>query len=110
MLFLVAWGKHEACGQYLTLPEIIEQLGQCYCGTLAVEMEQLATQEQIDWLTARVEQRSYLHCGTQREILNSLLRAEMFEEFLAEKFPRTKRWALRTVDHILACSMLGMHR
>lgn len=62
-------------------------------------MEQLGTQEQIDWLTARVENRSSLQHGIQRAILNSLIRAEMFEEFLAEKFPRTKRLDTRTVDH-----------
>lgn len=100
--YVLSGRKKKDCKQYWTLPDIIERMAQCYCGTLAVEIEQLATQEQVDWLTSRVECRTKFPPDCMRGILKTLMRAEMFEHFLGEKFPVYKRYISWTPSHVAA--------
>ncbi|GMH36461.1 hypothetical protein BSKO_04329 [Bryopsis sp. KO-2023] len=95
-------GSDEQCNQYWNLPEIIERMAECYCGTLAVETEHLATQEQADWLVARVENRRQPKPVIKKETLQMLLNADMFERFLGEKFPGSKRFGVEGCESVLS--------
>lgn len=77
--------------KYWKLPEIVENLARCYCDTLAVEATHLPTQEQVEWIAQRMENRKTLSSSLKRHILQSLIDADQFERFLAQKFPATKR-------------------
>eukprot|EP00803_Ostreobium_quekettii_P007935 evm.model.scf_3304.2 EVM.evm.TU.scf_3304.2 scf_3304:5531-14070(-) len=96
-------GKHRADrSQYWTLPELIEHMHHTYCGTLAVETEHVATQEQLCWLLDRMESRSPLECDIKRGILKTLVQADAFESVLAEKFPSSKRFGLEGCEAVLS--------
>lgn len=77
--------------KYWKLPDIVETLAKCYCDTLAVEAAHLPTQEQVEWIAQRMENRKPLSSSLKRHILKSLIDADQFELFLAQKFPATKR-------------------
>lgn len=77
--------------RYWNLVEIVETMTERYCDTLAIETEHLSTQEEVDWISERFEKRPQLDPVVKKKLLKSLIEADQFERFLAEKFPATKR-------------------
>eukprot|EP00210_Caulerpa_lentillifera_P002542 g2439.t1 len=93
-------------------------MAKCYCNTLAVEAAHLSTQEQVEWIAQRMENRKTLSSSTKRHILKSLIQADQFERFLAQKFPATKRFGLEGCEAVLLgmkqvieqCGIYGVRR
>ncbi len=80
-----------------TLREILSILRRTYCGTFAVEFMHITDPEQKAWLQQRIEgpdkDISFTNQG-KKAILNKLVEAEGFENFLNVKYTGTKRFGL----------------
>ncbi len=80
-----------------TLREILEILRRTYCGTFAVEFMHISNPEQKAWIQQRIEGPDKEISFTQEgkvAILNKLIEAEGFENFLQTKYTGTKRFGL----------------
>ncbi|GJL94358.1 MAG: 2-oxoglutarate dehydrogenase subunit E1 [Hyphococcus sp.] len=80
-----------------TLREILDILRRTYCGTFAVEFMHITDPDQKGWLQQRIEgpdkDISFTKAG-KKAILNKLVEAEGFENFLNTKYTGTKRFGL----------------
>ncbi len=80
-----------------TLNEILEILRRTYCGTFAVEFMHITDPEQKAWIQHRIEgpdkDISFTPEG-KKAILNKLVEAEGFENFMNVKYTGTKRFGL----------------
>jgi 2-oxoglutarate dehydrogenase E1 component len=80
-----------------TLREILDILRRTYCGTFAVEFMHISDPEQKSWIQQRIEGKDKEIQFTpegKRAILNKLIEAEGFENFLHTKYTGTKRFGL----------------
>ena len=83
--------------QQASLTRILEILNRAYCQTLALEYTHIQDPVERQWLKERMEScfpQSWFSNTGKRAILQAVVRAETFEEFLGEKFPKTKRFGL----------------
>ncbi|PYO50214.1 MAG: 2-oxoglutarate dehydrogenase E1 component [Candidatus Rokuibacteriota bacterium] len=79
------------------LRELIAALRETYCGTLGVEYLSVADKARREWLQARMEPRRNhpeLGADERRAMLERLVTAEMFEQFLQARYPGQKRFSL----------------
>ncbi|MEZ5920731.1 MAG: 2-oxoglutarate dehydrogenase E1 component [Parvularculaceae bacterium] len=80
-----------------TLREIMEILHRTYCGTFAVEFMHISDPAQKAWIQQRIEGKDKEITFTpegKTAILNKLIEAEGFEQFLQTKYTGTKRFGL----------------
>ncbi|MBY0505442.1 MAG: 2-oxo acid dehydrogenase subunit E2, partial [Bryobacteraceae bacterium] len=80
-----------------TLREILESLRGAYCGTMAVEYMHIQHPEQKAWLQQRLEPKSArapLSPEAKKRILERIVEAEMFENFLHTRFVGHKRFSM----------------
>src|SRR5262245_10425405 len=90
--------------QNATLRELLEALGRTYCGTLGVEYLSLADKAQREWLQERFEparNQPALTGEERRRILELLVAAETFEQFLHAKFVGQKRFSLEGAEALI---------
>ncbi len=102
----------------MLLRDILTRLHDTYTRTVGIEYMHIQDPEQRAWVQHRIE-RPYMAPSpeAQRHILDTLIRAEAFEEFLQTKFMGQKRFSLEggeslipLLDHILADSArTGIH-
>jgi len=80
-----------------TMRQIADILKRTYCGTLGVEFMHITDAEQKGWLQQRIEglhkEITFTPNG-KKAILNKLIEAEGFENFLNVKYTGTKRFGL----------------
>lgn len=82
---------------YATLNEIITALRQTYCDTIGVEFLHLSDPEEKAWIQSRIEaprNKTDFTVNGKRAILQRLIAAESFEQFLHKKYPGTKRFGV----------------
>jgi len=80
-----------------TLREIVDILKRTYCGTFAVEFMHISDPEQKSWIQQRIEGKDKEITFTpegKKAILNKLIEAEGFENFMQTKYTGTKRFGL----------------
>ncbi len=80
-----------------TIRQMIDILKRTYCGTLGVEFMHITDPEQKLWLQQRIEGADKEIAFTpqgKKAILNKLIEAEGFENFLNVKYTGTKRFGL----------------
>ncbi|KAF8316969.1 oxoglutarate dehydrogenase [Cantharellus anzutake] len=112
----------------MTLREIIDQCKRIYCGHIGVQYIHIPDKDQCDWIRERVEiPRPWNYTVDEtRMILDRLMWSELFEQFIASKFPTEKRFGLegcevlipgmkalidRSVEHGIKSIVIGMpHR
>ena len=83
--------------EYATLSEITAALEQTYCGSIGVEFTHLADPEEKAWIQQRIEEprnKTDFTVNGKRAILQRLIAAESFEQFLHKKYTGTKRFGL----------------
>ncbi|MBB4075866.1 2-oxoglutarate dehydrogenase E1 component [Bartonella fuyuanensis] len=83
--------------EYATIPQMLEILNRTYCSTIGVEYMHISDPVQKAWLQERIEGRDKKLSFTQQDkkaILNKLIQAEGFEQFLDTKYKGTKRFGL----------------
>lgn len=112
----------------MTLRDIIRTCEKLYCSSIGYQYIHIPDKDQCDWIRERVEiPRPYNYTTDEkRMILDRLMWSEMFEKFIASKFPSEKRFGLegceslipgmkalidRSVDHGVKSIVMGMpHR
>ncbi|WP_273788760.1 2-oxoglutarate dehydrogenase E1 component [Bartonella sp. ML70XJBT] len=105
--------------EYATIPQMLEILNRTYCSTIGVEYMHVSDPIQKAWLQERIEGRDKKIAFTQQDkkaILNKLIEAEGFEQFLDTKYKGTKRFGLDggealipALEQIIKCgSALGV--
>ena len=86
------------------LRELLAALRSTYCGTLGVEYLSLADKAQREWLQERIEpsgNQPTLTPEDRRRILERLVAAETFEQFLHTKFVGQKRFSLEGAEALI---------
>jgi len=82
---------------YASVNEMLSFLKKTYCSTIGVEYMHISDPIEKVWFRERMEKKEYELSFTQngkKAILNKLIQAEGFENFLAIKFLGTKRFGI----------------
>ncbi|WVQ70209.1 oxoglutarate dehydrogenase (succinyl-transferring), E1 component [Kwoniella botswanensis] len=87
----------------LTLGQIIEELKRMYCTHVGVQYVHIVDRGQCDWLRERVEIPVQWNYTTEekRMILDRLMWSELFEKFIASKYPNEKRFGLEGCESLI---------
>ena len=83
--------------EYATIREMLDLLKRTYCSTLGIEFMHISSPTEKQWIQARIEGVDKGVAFTEpgkKAILAKLTEAEMFERFLAKRYPGTKRFGL----------------
>ena len=83
--------------EHATVRQIVDILRRTYCGTLGVEFMHISDPEQKSWIQERIEgadKSISFTANGKKAILNKLIEAEGFEQFLNVKYTGTKRFGL----------------
>ncbi|MDP6963163.1 MAG: multifunctional oxoglutarate decarboxylase/oxoglutarate dehydrogenase thiamine pyrophosphate-binding subunit/dihydrolipoyllysine-residue succinyltransferase subunit, partial [Planctomycetota bacterium] len=93
------------CGrQSMTLREILEVLRETYCRRWTIEYMHIVNRERKHWVRERVEGRSnddVFGEDSRLRILQRLVAAENFEQFLHTRYPGNKRFSLEGADTLI---------
>ncbi|ODV95231.1 hypothetical protein PACTADRAFT_57825 [Pachysolen tannophilus NRRL Y-2460] len=87
----------------LKLKDIIASCEKIYCSTLGIEYTHIPSREKCDWIRERIEiptQHKY-SVDEKRQILDRLIWASSFENFLSTKFPNDKRFGLEGAESVV---------
>lgn len=87
----------------LKLKEIINYCEKIYCSTYGIEFIHIPSREKCDWLRERIEVPTpYKFTPDQkRQILDRLMWACEFENFLSTKYPNDKRFGLEGAESVV---------
>ncbi|WP_305044077.1 2-oxoglutarate dehydrogenase E1 component [Geoalkalibacter sp.] len=89
---------------HATLREILEVMQQTYCRSVGVEFMHIQDPDERQWLKDRMEgtrNRPAFSPEEKRTILEQLLRAGLFEQFLHRKFLGQKRFSLEGAETLI---------
>ncbi len=93
------------CGKAsMTLREILEVLRETYCRRWTLEYMHIVDRVRKHWLRARVEERrneDEFDLEHRKRILQRLVKAENFEQFLHTRYPGNKRFSLEGADTLI---------
>lgn len=84
-------------GKQMTLREMLSALEECYSDKIGFEFMHIHNTEVRNWIRSRIEHRfqeESLNKADKLKVLNWVLEAELFEEFLGKKFLGEKRFSL----------------
>jgi 2-oxoglutarate decarboxylase len=87
-----------------TLADALPQLRETYCGTIAYEVEHIASHSERVWLREAIESGRYrtpLAADAQRALLQRLTEVETFEKFLHKAYLGQKRFSIEGVDMLV---------
>lgn len=91
--------------QTATLRRILEILRKAYCGKVGIEYRHIANNKEKDWIRARVREQFVdtqpLTAETKIELLQKLIEAEQFEQFLHKKYLGQKRFSLEGCETVI---------
>ncbi len=88
-----------------TLRRILEILRKAYCGKVGIEYRHIQIKEEKEWIRARVREyfvdTSPLSADIKKELLQKLIEAEQFEQFLHKKYLGQKRFSLEGCETVI---------
>jgi 2-oxoglutarate dehydrogenase E1 component len=88
-----------------TLREILQILQRAYCGKVGIEYRHIQSKEEKTWIRERIRQQFVdvepLAPETQKELLEKLIEAEQFEQFLHKKYLGQKRFSLEGTETVI---------
>ncbi|MFT3744220.1 MAG: multifunctional oxoglutarate decarboxylase/oxoglutarate dehydrogenase thiamine pyrophosphate-binding subunit/dihydrolipoyllysine-residue succinyltransferase subunit [Pyrinomonadaceae bacterium] len=88
-----------------TLRRIIEILRRAYCGKVGIEYRHIQSNEQKNWMRQKVREQFVdtqpLPAETKKELLQKLIEAEQFEQFLHKKYLGQKRFSLEGCETVI---------
>jgi len=88
-----------------TLRRILEILRKAYGGKVGIEYRHIQSREEKDWIRTRVRQQFVdtlpLHPDTKKNLLQKLIEAEQFEQFLHKKYLGQKRFSLEGCETVI---------
>ncbi|AFR93179.1 oxoglutarate dehydrogenase (succinyl-transferring), E1 component [Cryptococcus neoformans C23] len=87
----------------MTLGQIIDELKQMYCTHVGCQYVHISDRGQCDWIRERVEIPTQWNYSTEekRMILDRLMWSELFEKFIASKYPNEKRFGLEGCESLI---------
>ena len=84
-----------------TLAEALPNLRATYCGTIAYEVEHIASHQERVWLRQQIESGAHRHPldrDARLELLDRLIQVESLERFLHKAYLGQKRFSIEGVD------------
>ena len=99
------FSRRFATDGHAPLKEIIQALKETYCHSIGVEFMHLQDPAERRWLLNRMEpirNRPALEPAVKSRILNSLIRAALFEQYLNKKYIGVTRFSLEGGDALIA--------
>lgn len=78
-----------------TVRQAQDFLNRTYCGNISIEYSYIESEHEREWLVENYEKfvaNADISIGTKKEILELLLKSQTWDQFLATKFPRVKRY------------------
>ena len=90
--------------EYATVPEMIDILERTYCSTLGVEFMHMSEPEEKGWIQQRIEgpdKAIEFTANGKKAILQKLVEAEGFEQFIDVKYKGTKRFGLDGAEALI---------
>ncbi len=84
-----------------TLADALPHLHETYCGTIAYEIEHIASHRQRVWLRERIESsefRGHMEADEKRELLKRLTEVDAFERFLHKAYLGQKQFSIEGLD------------
>jgi 2-oxoglutarate dehydrogenase E1 component len=87
----------------MSLRDIIANLEQIYCGSIAVEYGHISDRQACDWLRQKIEVPVKYHLDKKQKmrILDRLMWSELFESFVSKKYPSEKRFGLEGCESLI---------
>lgn len=87
----------------LTLGQLIDELKRMYCTNVGIQYIHISDRGQCDWIRERVEVPTQWSYSTEekRMILDRTIWSEMFEKFIASKYPNEKRFGLEGCESLI---------
>lgn len=93
-------------GTEMTLRELIDRLEKTYCHTIGVEYIHIQETPKRRWIQARIEPECFIPRFSKEEkyrILQTIMQAEDFENFLQTRYVGQKRFSLEGGETLIAC-------
>jgi 2-oxoglutarate decarboxylase len=91
--------------EVLTLREILRILRRAYCGKVGIEYRHIQSREEKLWLRDRIREQFVdaepLDPELRKELLQKLIEAEQFEQFLHKKYLGQKRFSLEGCETVI---------
>ena len=88
-----------------SLRRILDILRRAYCGKVGIEYRHIQSNEQKDWIRRQVREQFVdtqpLAVDTKKELLQKLIEAEQFEQFLHRKYLGQKRFSLEGCETVI---------
>ncbi|MCA1590446.1 MAG: multifunctional oxoglutarate decarboxylase/oxoglutarate dehydrogenase thiamine pyrophosphate-binding subunit/dihydrolipoyllysine-residue succinyltransferase subunit, partial [Acidobacteria bacterium] len=88
-----------------SLRRILEILGKAYCGKVGIEYRHIQSKDEKDWIRSRIREHFVdtvpLAVETKKDLLQKLIEAEQFEQFLHKKYLGQKRFSLEGCETII---------
>ena len=88
-----------------TLREILSILRRAYCGKVGIEYRHIQSKEEKKWIREQIRQQFVdvvpLNQEIRKELLQKLIEAEQFEQFLHKKYLGQKRFSLEGTETII---------
>lgn len=88
-----------------TLRRILDILRKAYCGKVGIEYRHIQSKEEKEWIRAQVREQFVdtqpLPVETKKELLQKLIEAEQFEQFLHKKYLGQKRFSLEGCETVI---------
>jgi 2-oxoglutarate dehydrogenase E1 component len=87
-----------------TLADVLPELAELYCGTIAYEIEHLSDHQQRVWLRQAIESRRYrapLQAEEKRALFRRLCEVEGMERFLRKRFLGQKQFSVEGLDVLI---------
>ncbi len=88
-----------------TLRRILEILQKAYCGKVGIEYRHIQEKKEKEWIRQRVREQFVdtepLAPETKKELLQKLIEAEQFEQFLHKKYLGQKRFSLEGCETVI---------
>ncbi len=87
------------------LRRVLEILRKAYCGKVGIEYRHIQSRRQKDWIRQQVREQFVdtqpLPVDIKRELLEKLIEAEQFEQFLHKKYLGQKRFSLEGCETVI---------
>ena len=87
------------------LREILDILQKAYCGKVGIEYRHIQSKEEKVWIRERIRQQFVdpepIAPETRKELLEKLIEAEQFEQFLHKKYLGQKRFSLEGTETVI---------
>lgn len=93
--------NHQESGSIRNAEEFLQKV---YCGAISVEFAHIESEAERDWMAENYEKSfsETLSDEAKREIADLLIKCQVWDNFLAKKYPSVKRYGGEGAEAILA--------